>query len=207
MAKALRKVVFDTGLQHLGAVYAKALLGAAEKVGKSELVVDELNSVVDDLLTKLPRLEAVLVAPRVALDVKTGMLDKALRGKVSEELLNFLKVLARHGRFNCIQAIQQAAGEQLNEMRGRLEVRLRSAEPLDQASLSLVTERLRAVLQRDIDLQVEVDSELIGGMLLRIGDTVYDGSVANRLVRLKDELLSKTGQQLRNNLDRFALAD
>ena len=56
-------------------------------------------------------------------------------------------------------------------------------------------------------MQIDVDHELIGGVKLRIGDTVYDASVANRLVRLKDELLSKTGQQLRDNLDRFALAD
>ena len=88
-----------------------------------------------------------------------------------------------------------------------MEVLLTAAQPPNQESIDLIVNRLKALLGKDVDLQVDVDSELIGGVKLRIGDTVYDASVANRLVRLNDELLSKTGQQLRDNLDRFALAD
>jgi F-type H+-transporting ATPase subunit delta len=95
----------------------------------------------------------------------------------------------------------------LNELRGRVEVFLCAAEQPSQESIELIANRLKALLGKDIDLKVDVDHELIGGVKLRIGDTVYDASVANRLVRLKSELLSKTGQQLRDNLDRFALAD
>ncbi len=207
MTEVRDKAVFDTGQQYLGAVYAKALLGAAEKVGNADAVLDELNSFIDDVLAKVPNFDATLTSPRIAVEAKTAMLDKALGGKVSVELLNFLKVVARHGRFDCIRAIRQAARQQLNELRGRVEVFLSVAQLPSQQSLELIGSRLKALLGKEIDLQVDVDDELIGGVKLRIGDTVYDASVANRLVRLKDELLSKTGQQLRDNLDRFALAD
>ena len=207
MTEARDKAVFDTGKQYLGAVYGKALLGAAEQAGNAEAVFDELNSFVDDVLAKVEHLASTLSSPRVAAEAKTAMLDKALGGKTSVELLNFLKVVARHGRFDCIEAIRQAVRQQLNELRNRVEVSFCSAEPMNQDSLDLVLNRLKAVLGKDVDLQVDVDPELIGGVKLRIGDTVYDASVANRLVRLKDELLSKTGQQLRDNLDRLASAD
>ena len=207
MTEARDKVLFDTGQQYLGTVYAKALLGAAEKVGNADLVVDELNSFVDDVLAKVSGLSSTLTSPRVASEAKAAMLDKALGGKVSTEMLNFLKVVARHGRFDCLGAIRQAAQHQLNDLRGRIEVFLYAAQLPSHESIELISNRLKALLGKDIDLQVHVDQELIGGVKLRIGDTVYDASVANRLVRLKSELLSKTGQQLRDNLDRFALAD
>ena len=207
MTEARDKVLFDTGQQYLGTVYAKALLGAAEKVGNADSVVDELNSFVDDVLAKVSGLSSTLTSPRVAIEAKTAMLDKALGGKVSTEMLNFLKVVARHGRFDCMGAIRQAAQQQLNDLRGRVEVFLYAAQLPSHESTELISNRLKALLGKDIDLQVHVDQELIGGVKLRIGDTVYDASVANRLVRLKSELLSKTGQQLRDNLDRFALAD
>lgn len=207
MTEAREKVLFDTGQQYLGTVYAKALLGAAEKVGNADSVVDELNSFVDDVLANVAGLSSTLTSPRVATEAKTAMLDKALGGKVSTEMLNFLKVVARHGRFDCLGAIRQAAQQQLNDLRGRVEVFLYAAQLPSHESTELISNRLKALIGKDIDLQVHVDQELIGGVKLRIGDTVYDASVANRLVRLKTELLSKTGQQLRDNLDRFALAD
>ncbi|HUG70227.1 MAG TPA: ATP synthase F1 subunit delta [Pirellulaceae bacterium] len=207
MTEVREKAVFDTGQQYLGAVYAKALLGAAEKSGNAESVLDELNSFVDDVLAKAPNLESTLASPRIAVEAKTAMLDRSLGGKVSVELLNFLKVVARHGRFDCLRAIRQAARQQLNELRGRVEVFLSAAQSPSQESIELIVSRLKALLGKEVDLHIDVEDALIGGVKLRIGDTVYDASVANRLVRLKSELLSKTGQQLRDNLDRFALAD
>lgn len=207
MAEADQKTVFDTGLQYLGGVYAKALLGATEKAGNTDSVLDELDSVVDDVLAGVANLEITLAAPRVPLEVKTGMLDRAFGGKMSAQLLNLLKVLCRNGRFECIHAIRKAAHEQYNELRGRVEVLARSAEPLEGDAIKLVRTQLQASLGRDVDLKVSVDPELIGGIVLKIGDTVYDGSVVNRLASLREALLQKTGQQLRDNLDRFALAD
>jgi F-type H+-transporting ATPase subunit delta len=207
MAKAEQETVFDTGRQYLGGVYAKALLGATEKAGNTDAVLGELDSVVDDVLPGLRNLEETLSSPRVPLEAKTGMLDRAFAGKMSSQLLNLLKVLCRNGRFDCIHAIHRAAGEQYNALRGRVEVLARSAEPLEGDTIELVRNQLQASLGRDVDLKVSVDPDLIGGIVLKIGDTVYDGSVVNRLASLRESLLTKTGQQIRDQVDRFALAD
>mgnify|MGYP001565729764 CR=1 FL=1 len=111
---------------------------------------------------------------------KERILDRAFRGKMTGQLLNFLKVVTRRGRFDCLRAIQQAAKQLLNDLRGRVEVRLRSAQPLDPSLLAAVANRLRSVLGRDVDLQLQVDPELLGGLVIRVGDTVYDGSVVRR---------------------------
>ena len=81
------------------------------------------------------------------------------------------------------------------------------AGALDKETVALVTARLRAVLQRDVDVQLEVDPKLVGGLVVRVGDTVYDGSVANQLARLRDDMIAKTNQRIRIELERFAKTD
>src|SRR3954452_14339331 len=71
---------FDAGREHLGHVYGQALLGAAEKAGVSEQVMTELDSLVDDVLEKLPNLRDLLSAPKVPLEDKKRILDKILAG-------------------------------------------------------------------------------------------------------------------------------
>jgi len=207
MAEVHHKTVFDAGLQHLGQVYAKALLGATEKAGNSEPVIEELDSLVREVLDVLPNLEATLSSPKVPPDAKLRILDRAFGGKASRELLNLLKILCHRNRFRCIRAIQHAARQQLNELRGRVQVLARSAEPLQPDAIELVRQRLQVSLGKDIDLQVDVDPELIGGLVLKVGDTVYDGSIVNRLANLREGLLAKAGQQIRGQLSRFASAD
>lgn len=202
-----KKTVFDTGVQYLGGVYAKALLGATEKAGNTETVLEELDSVIDNVLVGVANLEETLTSPRVPWESKASMLDSAFSGKMSSQLLNLLKVLCRNGRFECIHAIRRAAQEQFNDLRGRVEVLAESAQPLESETIELVRSKLQASIGREIDLHVTVDAELIGGIKLTIGDTVYDGSVVNRLASLRETLLQKTGQQVRDEVDRFALAD
>jgi F-type H+-transporting ATPase subunit delta len=207
MAEEGHKSVLDTGLQHLGTVYAKALLGATEKSGTTAQVVEELDSFVTDVLSALPKFEATLVSPRVPFEAKERMLHQALHGRASSQFLNFVKVLARRGRFDCIHAVRRAARQLLNELRGRVEVRLTTAAPIDQATQDSIVARLKAALGSEIDLKVAVDENVLGGVLIRVGDTVYDGSLANQLARLRRELVANTTQRMRANVDRFAVAN
>ncbi len=194
----------DPGLQHLGSVYAKALLGATEKAGNTTTVLAELDSLVDDVLARLPNIKAAWTSPRIGHRDKELMLDKAFAGRMSRELLNFLKVVSKHGRMECLAAIRRAARDQFNALRGRVEVTVRTADALDGQSQTLVRSRLEAALQRDVDLALQVDPQLIGGIVVRVGDTVYDGSVANQLKRMRAETLERTAGKVRAALDRFA---
>ncbi len=205
MSEAVRQsTVFDSGQAHVGAVYAKALLGAAVKAGEAAAVVEELDSFVADVLDRLPSLEATLASPRVPAEAKLALLDKSLAGRMSGTLLTFLKVVCRHGRFDCTRAILRAARRQLNELEGRVDVQVRTPTPLSAELRGLVTRRLESLLGKQVNLFVQDDESLIGGMVVRVGDMVYDASVANELRRLRESAVDLVAHAARASLDRFA---
>jgi F-type H+-transporting ATPase subunit delta len=200
-----KHATFDTGRQHLGAVYAKALLGATQAAGNTQQVLDQLDSLLVDVLDRVPRLDAVLASPRVPAADKVAMLDRAFASGMQPLLLNFLKVVAQHGRLDCLRAVNHAAHEMWNELRGRVSVEFRSAQPLGRTDLDLVTSRLRTALKSELDVSQRVDPDMIGGLVVRIEDTLYDGSVRNRLSRLRGELLEETKRAIRESASRFAV--
>lgn len=199
-----KQTTFDSGQQYLGTVYAKALLGASRTAGNTESVLAELDSLIEDVLDRLPKFEATLASPRVPHEEKVRMLDSAFAGKMSLQMLNFLKVVSEHDRLDCLRAMRRAARQQYNAEQGRMEVQIRTAEPLSTALYQQTCDSLRGALKSEIDVTQKIDPDLIGGMVVRVGDTVYDASVADRLRRLREETLEKTRQEIRRSLDRFA---
>jgi F-type H+-transporting ATPase subunit delta len=195
----------DAGHQHLGTVYAKALLGAAEKVGQADTVVEELEAIVSDVLTKLPVLNETLTTPRLTAEERLPILEKAFGGRVSPTTLTFLKVVSNHGRLDCLRAIAQAARKQLNVARGRVEVKVETAYPLSNPVRDRIAGRLRELLGREVILNAAVNEDLLGGLVVRVGDTVYDASLAARLKRMEQVALDHTKQSIRESIDRFAM--
>lgn len=194
---------FDAGRQHLGAVYAKALLGAAQDAGQVDGVLAELESLENDVFKKMPALRMTLTSPRVSVDEKIALIDKAFKGKMSEVLLNFLKVTARHERLSCLPDVLRSFRQLVNEAEGKLSVIVRSAYPLNNTLRDRIAARLGEVLKKRVTLDVEVDPDLLGGLVVRIGDTVYDGSVAASLQKMKAVALEQTSAAIRDSLNRF----
>ena len=157
MAKSKHDVA-DSGRQHLGSVYAKALLGAAEKAGQSQQVLDELDSLVSDVLNKLPQLDAAFASPRITAEEKSAMIDKAFGGRMSVTLQHFLKVVAKHERLDCLRAVKVEAQKLQQALRGQVEVTVHSAATLDQAATNAVG---RAV--PFTDAHVHCGAEICGG--------------------------------------------
>lgn len=206
MAKSTRHDTLDAGRQHLGTVYAKALLGAAESAGQTDQVVEELEAFVTDVLDKLPTLEEALRTPRLTHEERLPILDKAFSGKMSPTLLTFMKVVSRHGRLDCLRAIARAARKQLDAVRGRVEVRIESAAPLSNPLRERIAARLTQLLGREVILKTSLNADLLGGLLVRVGDTVYDASLSARLKRMEEVTLEHTKQALRESLNRFAVS-
>lgn len=196
----------DASRQHLATVYAKALLGAAEKAGQAEAVVEELESLVSDVLAKLPQLDMAFSSPRLAHEERVPLLDKAFGGRMSSTTLTFLKVLSRHDRLNCLRAITVAARKQLNVLRNRIEVIVESAHPLSNPLRERITARLGQLLSREVMLTTQINPDLLGGLVVRVGDTVYDASLAAQLKRMEQVTLEHTKQTLRESLERFAVS-
>jgi F-type H+-transporting ATPase subunit delta len=195
---------YDSDRQQLGDVYARALLAAATSSDSVEEVMEQTESLCQDLLASTPQIRQLLESPRISHQNKERMLDKAFAGRMDTTLLNFLKVLSRHGRMDCLSAIERSLKDQYNTLQGRMEVQVTSATPLDEETRAAITSQLVSSLNSQVELVVEVNPELIGGTIIRIGDTVYDGSIANRLARIKQDALARTTMEFQQATDRFA---
>jgi F-type H+-transporting ATPase subunit delta len=196
--------VIDAGMQRVGAVYAKALLGASEKAGQTDAALEELGSLVS-LLDELPDFDEVLRTPRIAHEDKVRLLERVLGGKVSLLTLNFIKVVAQHERLDGLRAIERAARKLFNQLRKRVEVTVRSAAPISNQLQYTIAAKLKQLLHRDVVLSAEVDPDLLGGLVVRVGDTVYDGSLAGKLKQMQAVTLDKTTETIRESLERFSI--
>jgi F-type H+-transporting ATPase subunit delta len=192
----------NVGAQRVAAVYAKALLGAAEKAGTTETVAAELGSVAD-ALAQFPKFEEVLASALVSHEEKVQILDRTFGGKVSPLVLDFLKVLSQHGRLDVTQAVHSQFEQLYNEMRGRVPVSVHTAAPLDTAQSNALEASLRRILGGEPQMHPHVDPALIGGVVLRVGDTVYDGSVARQLAQVREQMINRSVHEIQSRRDRF----
>ncbi|MGD0899649.1 MAG: ATP synthase F1 subunit delta [Thermoguttaceae bacterium] len=202
-ARAAAKLSPDVGAERIGEVYATALLGAARTAGQTAAVLEELDALIDEVLREHPRLEAVLSSPLVRAAEKADVLDRVFGGRVTPLVLHFLKVVARHGRLDCLRAIRREARRKDEEARRRIHVRVSTAVALGLPELDRIRENLRGLIGGELVLEPAVDPELIGGAVLRIDDTVYDGSVLNQLQRVRQQMIERSVHEIQSRRDRF----
>lgn len=202
MSEAQQSTVFDTEQQQLGDVYAKALLGVAKNAEKMDMLVEELGQVVV-VFNELPKFRAAMESPRIEQADKASMLDKAFKGKCSKKLLNFLKLIAQRGRFECLNSIHGSAVKAHDEMAGRVKATLTTASEVTGDIEKSIAKKLSKILGKEVNLECVVDPEVIGGMVVRVGDTVYDGSVANQLKQVRTKAVQKAVDAFREKLDKF----
>ncbi|MDP7377841.1 MAG: ATP synthase F1 subunit delta [Pirellulaceae bacterium] len=197
-------LAYDTERQYIGTVYAKGLLGAAEKANQVTQVVDELESIVVDVLPQLPKLKLLLESPRVPMEVKEKVLNQSFSAG-SSVLLTFHKVVCRHGRFDCLRVISRTATALLQEQTGVVEVRVTTAELVPESMHEELKTKLGQILEKQVVIRTETDADILGGLVVRVGDTVFDGSVANQLSQIRRTAVDQAMQQIRQSLDRFAV--
>lgn len=191
-----------TDQQQLGEVYAKALLGVGEKSGSTEALIGELqqvNAAVDDL----PNLADALMAPQISTDEKAALVEKAFAGKTSPAMMNFLKVVVQKDRFDCLPAVAIAAKQMHDQMSGKIQATLVTAEEVDDQTRNDIANKLSQKLGKQVELQPMVDPSIIGGIVVRVGDTVYDSSVAGQLEQVRTKALKRSADAIREQLNRF----
>jgi F-type H+-transporting ATPase subunit delta len=196
-------VLEDPGARAVASLYAQSYLTAAKQNNVSD-APDELASFVDDVLTESPEFHNLLVSDSLSRDEKLGLIDRVVAPKSSEYFANFLKVLIRHGRIDLIAEIRQVVVQIQEELAGKKRVQIRSAKPLSDKSRSEITNQLKSKLGFDPILQESVDESLIGGLIIQVGDTVYDSSLRTRLKTLTGRLTERTLHEIQSGRDRFS---
>jgi len=196
---ATHDTVLDTGAEQLGKTYARALLGAAQNAGVVDDVIGQLDRLVDEYLSGSPQLAAAFSSRRVDEAEIVRVIDRIFGDEFHPVLVKFLKVMAGRGRLGYVSAVRDAADDLHDEMLGRIVASIRTAVPLDDGLRSQITDQLGSLMSKQVRLRESVDPDLIGGMVIRVGDRVFDSSVANRLnkmaIRTRDGFSSRILQQ------------
>jgi F-type H+-transporting ATPase subunit delta len=193
----------DVGSRQIAMTYAKALLGAAQSAGQVDQVMDDLKAIVEEVLGRFPDFKTILDSSLVSEDDKSGMLDRVFGGKLSGVTMNFLKVVANRGRADTLGEIHRAALDLYDELKGRVRVLVTTATPLTDPLRGQIADRMRTQLGREPVLEEAVDPRMIGGLLVRVGDQVFDSSVANQLEQLRTQMINRSVHEIQSRRDRF----
>lgn len=186
----------DIGKHQVASVYAKALIDAMEKKGATEQVVAELSSLVTDVLARFPQFQSVIDSPRLSPTEKDQLIERVFGSLASDDLKIFLKVLSDRGRLDCLREVSIEARRLLNELRNRTAVEVTTAKPLTDDERNSLVHELQLKLSCEIDLQQKVDEDILGGIVVRVGDKVIDGSVRNRLREMRSQAVRKVVEQI-----------
>jgi len=171
--------------------YAQALLLAAEAHGMAEIErYGQLMEAVAGAVQGDARISVALESPRVSKAVKAALLERALGDLAPAEFVRFLQAVVRRGR-------QGLLGEIAQQYHGLVDVKLNRVHAgvtlLDAPDARLekeVVERLSRAIGKEVRAHFRADRGILGGVVVRVGDRIYDGSVRRKLVTLRRKLVS-----------------
>jgi len=167
--------------------YATALYEEADASGVLDPVDDDVQ-MLRESLSSTGELARFFESPVIPSEKKDAVVQSLLGDRVHELLVRFLRLLIRKDREKMTEAILDAYRTLRDEQQGIVDAHVRTARPLSDDDRETVVETLEARTGHTIRLHVEEDSDLIGGIVIRIGDRVFDGSVRNKLSALHDRL-------------------
>jgi F-type H+-transporting ATPase subunit delta len=168
--------------------YAEALFELGEKQKLHDSFAASLEAL-DAVLQSSPQLRLFLGSPKIEPKTKKAALRKALEGRADALFLNFLMILIDKRRQRLLEAIGEEYRHVVDERLGRLHVQVTLAHEPDQRGREELTERLSRSLGRQVVPHLNVNREILGGIIVRFGDRVLDGSLRRRLLSLRRRLL------------------
>jgi F-type H+-transporting ATPase subunit delta len=186
--------------ESVGHVYAQAVVNLAIQQNVLAEVTQDVQSLRELFQTNQPFAQ-FLNAVTIADDQKIASLKKMFEGRLHPLTLQTLNSMARRERLIFMPGFLMAFDAILEKLAGRIDVQLVSAQPMDAAAI----ERIRAAVARSLSqepvLKVSVDPKLVGGIRLRVGDTLFDGSVETQLENLERQMRQHGAARLH---ERFA---
>jgi F-type H+-transporting ATPase subunit delta len=168
--------------------YAEAAFEIAERDGTVDAWRTELQTAADVLGDE--RLTRYLTNPAVAFEQRAEVVDTALGKVVSQPVRNLIHLQLKRGRIDQIGRVADEFRRLDNRRKGVTEATATAAAELTPAELEALTTRLEQFTGGRVELDVTVDPSLLGGLVVRVGDRLIDGSVRGRLERLRNQLVS-----------------
>jgi F-type H+-transporting ATPase subunit delta len=169
--------------------YGEALYEVATETGREEEFLNELNEVVK-VMEDNADFGRLILHPSIPKQEKLRFTGEVFRGRLSDEMVGFLLTLVEKERFSSLKAIAEYYTQRYKEAKGIGVAYVTTPSPLGDAGRASVEAKLLETTDyKQMEMHYETDPDLIGGIIIRIGDRVADGSVRNKLNELKQELL------------------
>lgn len=169
--------------------YATALADVVLKSGETETVKRELKSW-EDLIGSNENLQSAFANPAIAHLSKEKVLEGLLaKTKPSKTTANFLRVLLKNSRLTELSEINEKFASVLDERSNVVAAEVTSARPLSEAEKAEFQANLSKMTGKKVNLNFNINENIIGGVVTRVGSTVYDGSVKTQLENLKQQLI------------------
>jgi F-type H+-transporting ATPase subunit delta len=197
----------DISAKRLAMVYGEALLNAAEAAGQVAQVLEEIDSVIDDVFQSDPRLEPLLAGAAVGRKVRKLAIEKTFATRACSTFYKFLLVLNDHERLDLIRPIRRALHELYDERTRRLRVNVYSAVPLTEEFQARIKVAVHDTFKLEPVLVLFEDPALLGGIKVRIGDKVFDSTVRTRIDNLRNQLIERSSHEIQSRRDRFSSAE
>lgn len=189
----------------LAKVYARSLFELATDAGGTDKlmeVADELEQICE-LAREDKKMNLFLTSPVVDVKARGKALSAIFTNRITDLTLRFLLVLNNKGRLDRLESIETAFDQLVQEAFGRIEVDVITPVAIDAELIATIKEKISTVLGKEPILHPYVDESLLGGIKLRIGDQLIDGSVQTRLRKLSEELKNNGGAAVRERFESF----
>ncbi len=195
-------VLEDPSAQAIARTYATALLDATGDKGDDAL--SEFQSFVDEALVANPEFEQLLTSGIISREEKLGVIERVTSGRGSELFVNFLRVLVRHDRLDLLPLIQSEAQLQHETRQGKKRVLVKSAKKMSGTARDKVAGQLKDKFGFEPIIEEQIDESLLGGIVIQVGDTVYDSSLRTRMKQLRENLRERALNEIQSGRDRFS---
>ena len=173
-------------MEEIAAVYARSLFEVAREQDKLDEIRDQLGEFAD-VLAQERNMQLFFFSPQFSTEEKKEGLRKAIEG-ADETLVNFLELLLEKHRMPAIFRIRRQFDERWREENKLLPVQVTSAVELDEETVRKIGEEIGEQTGRKVDLASRVDPDILGGIVLRVGNSILDASIRNRLEQLRKQV-------------------
>ena len=177
--------------------YCGALLNAAEDVGEVEDVAKALDRIASAARAE-PRFTALLGSPQLDADEKVGLIGAAAGSDCPALVQSFSGVLVTRGRTSLVPEAAAEFRRLAAERSGTIHVEVEAFEPLTAEASEALRKRLSALLETKVTIAIETSTDLVGGMRLRIGDRIVDGSLSGRLEEMRKRMVEGSADEAPN---------
>lgn len=169
--------------------YGDALLEIANEENKVDLLLEEVTAVMA-ILKDNPEFSKLMNNPRISVDEKQTVMSNVFEGRISNELMGFFSMIVNKGRYDHIDEILTYFQDEVKKIKGIGVAYVTTPLELSDTQKKNVEKKLLETAGfKQMEMHYDIDTELVGGMRIRIGDRVVDSSIHTKILKMQQDMM------------------